>query len=440
METIEQEKQPTLSEIKESQHWLQRLKEESWEAELLVSAIAIYGTFQLFKGINWATNVFIDRLPPSQYLVAYFIVFIGLLAISILASMFVIHFFLRAYWVGLVGLNSVFPDYSLKDSAYSRIYTEKILLVLPKMEQSLKKVDDLCSVIFSAAFTILIMYAYISFSMSIYLFIYNLLVDFIPYYILLIPAFIIIFLAIFQTIFSIVANLKRFKENEKIQTLYFKLVQTTSFLSFGPLYKNIMQVMMTFGSNFKSNKSLIVMLLFFLCSGILVSIYQVNQTNLFYLVRKDYFFDELKTYAGYYHSENENIDFLLSPEINSDIISTQVLKLFIPVFTHEGKKQDAFCGDIERKNGLLKEEELKRLRSERIDCYSKYHQISLNDQAIKTDFLRYVHPKTGQYGIVCYIKMPSGLEGKTILNVKKIFDKDIIYNWSIPFYYMPASK
>ncbi|HOY13253.1 MAG TPA: hypothetical protein PLY70_08935 [Saprospiraceae bacterium] len=83
METIEQEKQPTLSEIKESQHWLQRLKEESWEAELLVSAIAIYGTFQLFKGINWATNVFIDRLPPSQYLVAYFIVFIGLLAISI---------------------------------------------------------------------------------------------------------------------------------------------------------------------------------------------------------------------------------------------------------------------------------------------------------------------------------------------------------------------
>ncbi|HMS68214.1 MAG TPA: hypothetical protein PKD18_08745, partial [Saprospiraceae bacterium] len=85
------------------------------------------------------------------------------------------------------------------------------------------------------------------------------------------------------------------------------------------------------------------------------------------------------------------------------------------------------------------EDELKRLRSERIDCYSKYHQISLNGQIIKTDFLRYVHPKTGQYGIVCYIELPATMEGKNVLGIKKIFDKDIIYNWSIPFYYIPNS-
>lgn len=66
--------------------------------------------------------------------------------------MFVIHF-LRAYWIGLVGLNSVFPDYSIEDSVYSKIYTEKILSILPKLEDSIKKVDELCSVIFSAAFT-----------------------------------------------------------------------------------------------------------------------------------------------------------------------------------------------------------------------------------------------------------------------------------------------
>ena len=37
---------------KVSKGWLQRLKEESWEAELLVSAIAIFGTFQLFAVIG----------------------------------------------------------------------------------------------------------------------------------------------------------------------------------------------------------------------------------------------------------------------------------------------------------------------------------------------------------------------------------------------------
>jgi hypothetical protein len=35
-------------EYKKTLKWLQRLKDESWEAELLVSAIAIFGTFQLF--------------------------------------------------------------------------------------------------------------------------------------------------------------------------------------------------------------------------------------------------------------------------------------------------------------------------------------------------------------------------------------------------------
>lgn len=96
-----------------SKSWLQKLKEESWEAELLVSSVAIFGTFQLFDLINWVTNRFIDLLNPDQYFVGYFIVFFGLFAISILISMFVIHFALRAYWVGLVGLNSVFPDYSV---------------------------------------------------------------------------------------------------------------------------------------------------------------------------------------------------------------------------------------------------------------------------------------------------------------------------------------
>ena len=41
---------------KPKRSWLERLKDESWEAELLVSAIAIFGTFQLFDAINWITN------------------------------------------------------------------------------------------------------------------------------------------------------------------------------------------------------------------------------------------------------------------------------------------------------------------------------------------------------------------------------------------------
>ncbi|MTI29754.1 hypothetical protein, partial [Xanthovirga aplysinae] len=173
--------------LESSKSWLQRLKEESWEAELLASTISIFGTFKMFNLINWSTNMFIDLLNPSQYLIAFFIVYFGLLAISVLISMFVIHFFLRAYWIGLVGLDSVFPDYSITDSAYPKIYTEKMLSILPKLKDSIQKVDELCSVIFSAAFTFLLIYMYLALFVSIYLLIFNLLSDYVQPYILLIP-------------------------------------------------------------------------------------------------------------------------------------------------------------------------------------------------------------------------------------------------------------
>ena len=62
---------------KKSKNWLKRLKQESWEAELLVSTVSIFGTFQLFGLIDWATNLFIDLLNPSQYFIAYGILTFG---------------------------------------------------------------------------------------------------------------------------------------------------------------------------------------------------------------------------------------------------------------------------------------------------------------------------------------------------------------------------
>lgn len=332
-----------LKEKTKALKWLQRLKDESWEAELLVTAIAIFGTFQLFGLIDWATNKFIDILPVEQYIIGYFIVFMGLLAISILVSMFVIHFFLRAYWIGLVGLNSVFPDFGLEDSAYSKIYTEKILGILPKQEDSIQKVDELCSVIFSAAFTLLLIYSYLSVTLTIYLFIYNQLVDLVPYYILLVPVILIGLLIIGQSVFMIFANLKRFKNNYKIQHFLFKWVRLTSMITYGPLYKNLLQITMVFGSNFKKKKALIGLVLLFLASGMLVAVFKITDTNIFYLIIQKSYYDN-KMYLDYYHDQNPNNSFVLTPQIQSDIIEGTTVKLFIPIFSNEGNYQKENCG------------------------------------------------------------------------------------------------
>lgn len=426
--------------LQSSKNWLQKLKEESWEAELLVSTISIFGTFQMFNLIDWSTNKFIDLLNPSQYLIGYFIVFFGLLAISILIAMFVIHFFLRAYWIGLVGLNSVFPDYSTKDSAYSKIYTEKILSILPKLKGSIQKVDELCSVIFSAAFTFLLMYMYFGLFASVYLLVFNLLSDYVQSYILLIPAILIIFSLLVQMVVAIISNLKFNKEKRTLQIWNFKIVRFISIILYGPLYKSILQVTMIFGSNFKKKKAIIYLILLFLISGMFVSVFQMTNTNIPYLISRDSYFDKTKSYSSYYKTENEHNNFLLNPEIDSDKIESNVLRLFIPIFNHEKKIRQEVC-DLFTKDPNKSHSELRKEKNiQLLNCYHKYNLVYINGEQTKVEFLRYDHPKTNQFGVVCYIEFSNLKTGLNKLKVEKKLDENNINEWTIPFYYITKNQ
>lgn len=423
-------------ENKKNIKWLQRLKEESWEAELLVSAIAIFGTFQLFGFIEWVTNKLIDLLPIEQHIYGYTITIIGLLAISVLVSMFVIHFILRAYWIGLVGLNSVFPDYSVEDSAYSKVYTELFLAILPKQEETIQKVDELCSVIFSVAFTILLIYSYMSLFLSVYMLIYNLLLDYVPSYILLIPLFLILGLIVLQTIFGIVGNLKKFKSNVGIQTWMFKTVRLASMVTYGPLYRNLLQVTMVFGTNFKKKKSLVYLVLMFFVSGMFLTFVKVTDTNIFHLIfPKDH--DVEFMYLSYYGDQNSDESFLLTPQIQSDIIEGNTVKLFIPIFHHERNYQKKTCGEFNDEESLSSDENRVNSRKYYLDCYGKYHSIKLNGKVVNIDFLKKDHPVSEQFGIVGFIDKEFLQKGKNTLVVTKTLGDVKKFTWTIPFYYQP---
>jgi hypothetical protein len=417
--------------------WLQKLKEESWEAELLVSAIAIFGTFKLFDFIQFGTNLFIDLLNPNQYLVGYFIITIGLLAVSILASMFLIHFFLRAYWIGLVGLNSVFPDYSIEDSAYSKIYTKKILGILPKLKDSIQKTDELCSVIFSVAFTMLLIYVYLSFFVSVYLLVFNLLSKYVSTHILLIPAILICVGLLVQMIVTIIANLKKNKEIEKLQTLSFTVNKYVSKIIYGPLYKSILQITMIFGSNFKKKKSLIYLVLSFIFAGIFVFGIQISKTNIFYLVAHKNYFNATKVYSSFYKDENKKNIFLLTPEIESDKVESNILKIFIPVFKYEANLRIEFCGEYKKDSDKPLDERRIDNNNFTLNCFEQYYQIFINDKKIDVEFLRQnAHARTNQAGVISYLDISNLDKGINTIEIKKEFEDTKILNWKIPFYYV----
>jgi len=430
-EIIEQKK--NTKEVSK-RNWLENLKDQSWEAELLVSAIAIFGTFQLFGGIDWWVNSFINVLNPSQYFIGYMIVFFGLLAVSILVAMFVIHFFLRAYWIGLIGLNSVFSDYSIEDTVYSKIYTKKIISILPKLKDSIKKVDELCSVIFSAAFTFLLMYGYIALFSCAYLLLYNMLSEYVAPIVLLIPLAFIVLISLLQFIVTLISNMKSNHDKEKLQIWNFKLVRLSSMIIFGPLYTSILQVSMIFGSNFKKKKSLVYLILVFVISGVGISFFQIFDTNIPYLIANETYFDATKVHSEYYASENINNSFLLAPEIESDKITSSLVKVFIPIYTNEKRRREGVCEKFITDENNSKSVERQNKRIHFLNCYKKYHHVYLDEELVGTDFLKYTHPRTKQFGILVYVEVSNLKSGMHTIRVEKDFGAGDIQEWTIPFY------
>ena len=418
-----------------SKGWIQRLKEESWEAELLVSAIAIFGTFQMFDIVSWATNFFINVLNPNQYKVGYFIVTFGLLAISILTAMFVIHFVLRAYWIGLVGLNSVFPDYSIEDSAYSKIYTKKLLSILPKLKDSIHKVDELCSVVFSVAFTFLFIYGYMAVFISIFLLVFNLLSDYVHHYILLFPVILFVILLSVQMVITIFANLKANKEKEKLQTVNFKITKFTNMIMLGPLYKSFLQITMIFGSNFKKKKSLVYLILTFIFGGFLMLVIQLPKTNILYLAAKKNYYNSTKIYSSFYKDDNKNNTFLLTPEIDSDKVDTDVIKIFIPVFYHEENFREETCDSFENDSEKPLEIQREAKTNFLLNCIEKHYKVYIDDQEVDVSYLRQnAHSRTNQKGVVSYLDITNLEKGLHVITFKKEYKNTEHLKWKIPFY------
>ena len=100
----------------------------TWEMELLISGATVFALMQL---PGWLNQAFL-RLQiwnHDQYLnTLLFLVFIYVkVAVVSLAVTFIVHLCMRAYWVGLIGLDSVFPGGTKLDHMKNGPYYQRHL-------------------------------------------------------------------------------------------------------------------------------------------------------------------------------------------------------------------------------------------------------------------------------------------------------------------------
>lgn len=87
-----------------------RLAQETWEVELLISGAVLFGLFQLPGAVDVLLDDFLLRVGGIAEQAALFALVMVKLTLYVLISAFVVHLAARFYWAVLIGLGTVFPE------------------------------------------------------------------------------------------------------------------------------------------------------------------------------------------------------------------------------------------------------------------------------------------------------------------------------------------
>ena len=143
--------------------WLEKLQQESWQLELLISGFALFAIWEarslipmfdvydnLHSGLDQTFSVTLDMLAIFLT-VAWRIFFFNLL----------IHVFTRGLWIGAIGLRYVSSDIDLDYFDYQERYTRFLKRRVGSFDDYIERLERFASVLF--AYTFLLFFVFLSF-------------------------------------------------------------------------------------------------------------------------------------------------------------------------------------------------------------------------------------------------------------------------------------
>lgn len=151
---------------------LDKLQQESWQLELLISGFAIYGLFTAMPELKISLNIAKNN-DQIFYVVTSII---GIISCSILLFNLLIHVIIRGLWIGALGLRYVSGDIDFEKLNYSNKFTNYLQKKIVSFDKYVGTLENYCSILFAVSF-LLIFYI-----ISIALFIFYLFL--ISYYII----------------------------------------------------------------------------------------------------------------------------------------------------------------------------------------------------------------------------------------------------------------
>ncbi|GAB5564374.1 MAG: hypothetical protein Wins2KO_14370 [Winogradskyella sp.] len=427
---------------------LQKLQEESWQLELLISGFAIFGLFTAFPHINIA----VKAAKNDHQIYSFIILLVVLVSCAILIFNLLLHVVLRGLWIGALGLRYVSGDIDYDELNYGRKFTRYLKKKVGSFDKYIAKLENYCSVIFAISFMLIFYVLAFTFTIIVFVLIARLFLDndskiiendTISYWIGIPLMIFMVFGALFTFIDFI--TLGWLKKKNWISKIYFPIYWVFSKVTLAFLYRPLVY-------NFLDNKfgrriSMVLVPSYFL---ILVGTsFNYKTSNYF---NSDLSSNKIIANSNNYENMLEEDEFIENVAIDSKVILNNHLKIFMVldddfddyVFTfNEGLKPEKDIRGLDSDMLIINSLPWRKrdsLRTSYMKTLNEIFMIKIDSIDYKSEFIVSKSIKN-QKGFETYIGLKNLSEGKHMLNIlrKRIRKKDTqtVRYATIPFWYFP---
>ena len=405
----------------DKKNWLQRLQEGSWEPEILISGIVLYGLFSMFPVVddlghylnNYSLSVF-SRGTVGESIVALLKISIGWLIAG-----FVSHLLFRSVWAAYIGLTYIYDDQTNVDKfKYATRFKKGIVKQLNYRKQIIK-LEKISSSLFALSFLIFMNILGITFlvlviGISIYLWI-----RFFPERTDL-SIFTIILNTVLVTYLIDYLSLGLLKRIPYLNKVYYPFYKLISWLLLSPLYRNIYY---GFIANHKRWKVISFLVLFVIIT--IVAEETIRGRLKSSLIFTPHGFKEFVMQPQHYASQ-ANGDYSDNIWIPQRTINSHILKTFVvhrSTFEEDDIKK--IC-DFDR----LKKQYPEKVDSLKLACLQQFYHLELDQEVVDSPVYYTKSRHSNQDGLLHYIDISQLKKGKHELRLYyKLYndEKDTIF-------------
>ncbi|WP_338868206.1 hypothetical protein WBJ53_16910 [Spirosoma sp. SC4-14] len=321
---------------------LRELTNQSWNLELAISGVAMFAILQWPDALDSAFSYiqynflsgredFVGRIPAMAYSMFK-------AATYVLFAAFLANFIMRAFWIGLVGLQAVFPAGIQYDRLpMSTGYTQKRLAEeLGPIDRYILWLDKRSNVLFALAFQVAIIMFTVAIMYILALGLYVFIQPNVPGPVWLILNTVINVFFFGGSLLLPILSLERFRDNPKASLLHYRLTKIFQNVYMG-VYRPMSYITNTFLSNIPRKKLTRTYLVFY---GLFMVIFMIEfthdqlqgQNRTSFLNRRHLFtarVDSLYINPANYDNQRPADSYVDAASIQADIIREPYLKLFI---------------------------------------------------------------------------------------------------------------